>query len=220
MRPRRRRAIHSAGWSAPCCSGRRRPRAQAARINLRLPPADHTLAARLLRWVEALSTPDVDAAVDQSDPEPDPATGALRSALSALGQHAREPQAGGWRVLVMPMGVEDPNALRLYLREVPPERERAARPPRDRRPRGQRAIFEVEFSELGRCQLDVLCQARRFDLAVRTGQSLETGLQNDIRGLFRAACTLAGWAGEVDFRAEELLDLPDPLAPVGHACTA
>ena len=188
--------------------------------HLRLPAADHALAARLLRWVEALSTADGGGAVDGRDPDPDPATGALRSALSDLGQHAREPQAGGWRVLVMPLGVEDPNPLRLYLRDVPPERERAAKPTRRPRSPGQRAIFEVEFSELGRCQLDVLCQARRFDLAVRTLQPLETGLQNDIRGLFRVACTLGGWAGEVEFRTEGLLDLPDPLAPVGHALTA
>ncbi len=187
---------------------------------LRLPAADHALAARLLRWVETLSTPDAGAAVDHGDPEPDPASGALRSALSELGQHAREPQAGGWRVLVMPLGVEDPNALRLYLRDVPPDRERAARPARGRRPLGQRAIFEVELTQLGRCQLDALCQARRFDLAVRTEQPLETGLQSDIRGLFRAACALAGWAGEVEFRAAGLLSLPDPLTPVGHAYTA
>ena len=188
--------------------------------HLRLPAADHALAARLLRWVEALSAPEAGAGADHGDPEPDPATGALRSAVSELGQHAREPQAGGWRVLVMPLGVEDPNALRLYLRDVPPERERAARPMRGRRSPGQRAVFDVEFSELGRCQLDVLCQARRFDLAVRTGEPLDTGLQDEIRSLFRAACSLAGWAGEVEFRAKELLDLPDALAPVGHACTA
>jgi hypothetical protein len=187
---------------------------------LRLPAADHTLAARLLRWVETLSTPDAGADVGHGDPEPDAASGALRSAVSALGQHAREPQAGGWRVLVMPLGVEDPNALRLYLRDVPPERERAARPTRGRRSPGQRAIFEVELSELGRCQLDALCRARRFDLAVRTEQPLETSLQSDIRSLFRAACALAGWAGEVEFRAAGLLSLPDPLAPGGHAYTA
>lgn len=150
----------------------------------------------------------------------EPETGALRSALSALGQHAREPQAGGWRVLVMPLGVEDPSALRLYLRDPPPERERDGRPGRARRSAARRAIFEVELSQLGRCQLDLLCQTRRFDLAVRTDRPLAAALQDDIRDLLGAACEIAGVAGKVEFRVAGLLALPDPMATAGHAWMA
>ncbi len=189
---------------------------------LRLPAADHALAGRLLRWIETLrastGSPGSEPDADAGGTDLEPAAGGLRSALSALGQHAREPQAGGWRVLVMPFGLEDPSALRLYLRDVPPDSERGAR--RDRRSAAQRAIFEVELSQLGRCQLDVLCQVRRFDLAVRTDRPLETALQDDIRALHGAACAIAGVAGKAEFRAAELLPLPDPLAPAGHACLA
>jgi hypothetical protein len=191
---------------------------------LRLPPADHALAARLLRWIETLraspGAPDSEAGADAGGPDPQPEAGPLRSALSALGQHAREPQASGWRVLVMPLGVEDPSPLRLYLRDLPPDREGHPRPGRDRRSAAQRAVFEVELSQLGRCQLDVLCQARRFDLAVRTDRPLAAALQDDIRALLNAACEIAGVAGKVEFRVAELLTLPDPLAPAGHAWMA
>jgi hypothetical protein len=195
-----------------------------APVGLRLPAADHALAARLLRWIEAIgaSAGSSDAApgVDAGAPDAGPAAGALRSALHELAQEARAPQAGGWRVLVMPFGVEDPSPLRLYLRDPQPDQERASRLGRERRSGARRAIFEVELSELGRCQLDVLCQARRFDLAVRTQRPLAAALQDDIRGLLQAACELASVAGKVDFRAAELLRLPDPNAPAGRSLMA
>ncbi len=186
---------------------------------LRLPAVDHALAARLLRWIEILGgragAADPESAGDRGGPDSGPEAGALRSALSELAQHARTPQAGGWRVLVMPLGIEDPSALRLYLRDLP-DGEHHPRPGRERRPAARRAIFEVELSQLGRCQLDVLCQPRRFDLAVRTDRPLAAAVQADIRGLLAAACELAGVAGKVEFLATELLALPDPLAPAGH----
>ena len=199
------------------------PSARGDPVGPRLPAADHTLAARLLRWIATLrasaAPPD---APDNAwgGPDSGPETDLRRSALSELGQLARTPQPSGWRVVMMPFGVEDPSALRLYLRDLPPDGEGGARPGRARRQASQRAIFEVELSELGRCQLDLLCQARLYELAVRTERPLAPALQDAVRDLLKAACALAGVVGKVDFRAAELLVLPDPLAPAGNAWIA
>ena len=191
---------------------------------LRLPAADHALAARLLHWIDTLRASggpsDARSGAGAGAPDPGPEAGALRSALHELAQQARAPQPGGWRVLVMPFGVEDPTPLRLYLRDLPPDQERDSRPGRERRSGARRAIFALELSELGCCQLDMLCQPRRFDLAVRTERPLAAALQHEIRDLLEAACGIAGVAGKVEFRAAELLSLPDPLAPAGCALMA
>jgi hypothetical protein len=71
-------------------------------------------------------------------------------------------------------------------------------------------VFELEFGELGRCQIDVLCQARRFDLPVRTARPLPSHLRRDVRELYLAARDVAGLAGTVRFRAGQLLALPEP----------
>jgi hypothetical protein len=191
---------------------------------LRLPTADHALAARLLRWIDALEAgagpaaarPGADTEAQGTGSE----AGALRGALHELAQQARASQPGGWRVLVMPFGAQAPIPLRLYVRDPAADQERAWRAGRERRSGARRAIFAVDFSELGCCQLDVLCQARRFDLAVRTERPLAAGLQDEIRGLFGAACEIGGVAGTVEFRAEGLLDLPEPPGPAGHTLMA
>jgi hypothetical protein len=59
----------------------------------------------------------------------------------------------------------------------------------------------------GRCQLDVLCRAARFNLVMRTEAPLTAALQDDIRVLVRAASAVAGGTGKVDFRGAEPLDL-------------
>ena len=189
---------------------------------LRLPAPDHALAARLLRWIEALGAGATAAAAEPDDP-PAPAgePGALlRAALTELGRQSREPQPGGWRVLLMPLGLENPIALKLYLRDLPVDPERHPRPRRDGQATAQRAIFELDLSRLGRCQLDVLCRAARLDLVVRTAAPLAAVLQDDIRSLVRAARELAGWTGALEFRVAELLPLPASRAAAGQQITA
>jgi hypothetical protein len=111
-------------------------------------------------------------------------------------------------------------ALKLYLRETMPDAERRPKTGRDRSSGSRRAVFELEFSHLGRCQLDALCQARRFDLLVRTEAPLDAALQQDIRDLFAAARDVAGLSGQLEFRVADLLALPDPPAPAGRQLTA
>ncbi|HSA82076.1 MAG TPA: hypothetical protein VLE23_14765 [Geminicoccaceae bacterium] len=184
-----------------------------------MPAVDHSPAAPLLRRVQALRA---GAGAPQAEPDDglEPSIGALRSALGALARPAGEPQAGGWRVLLMPLGVAEPQPLRLYLREVPPDPERDGEAGRDQQAATQRAIFEVELSRLGRCQLDVLCRAARFDLSVRTEAPLAAALQDDIRVLVQAASETAGFTGKVEFPAAELLALPAPRQVIACRITA
>ena len=80
-------------------------------------------------------------------------------------------------------------------------------------------MFEIELSHLGRCQLDVLCQAGRFDLVVRSAAPLDPTLEEHIRGLVAATRAAAGLAGRLEFRAADLLTLPDPLLRAGRDVT-
>jgi hypothetical protein len=187
----------------------------ASPIGLRLPAANHALAARLLTWINALSRDagPSDSAAPGSAPDAPPGIGAPRDVLHEPAPQARAAQVGAWRVLVMPFGVQDPTPLRLYLRELPSRHERGTGAGRERRSGASRAIFAVEFSEFGQCQLDLLCQTRRFDLAVRTERPLPAALQDDIKGLLGAACEIAGVASSCEFRPAELLSLPDAVAP-------
>jgi hypothetical protein len=188
---------------------------------LRLPAVDHALAAQLLRWVQALRASASGPQAELDDGlEPRIEAGPLRSALGELARHAREPQAGGWRVLLMPLGAAEPQPLRLYLRDVPPDPERDRQSGREERPASRRAIFEVELSRLGRCQLDVLCRAARFDLVVRTEEPLPAALQGDIRVLVHAASEVGGVTGKVEFRAAGLLAQPAPHPATGRQITA
>jgi hypothetical protein len=139
----------------------------------------------------------------------------VAAALAELGRLAAEAQGGGWRVLLLPLGFAGTPLLRLYLREGASEEDgRGERHP-DRSGGARRAVFDLEFSELGRCQLDVLCQARRFDLLVRTGQPLPARVRRDVRELYLAARDVAGLVGEVRFRADQWLALPEPTGAGG-----
>jgi hypothetical protein len=180
------------------------------------PAADHALAARLLRWIQTLA-PAPSAA--EGAPEPGSDGGRVRAATAEVARPAGEPQRDGWRVLVMPIGLEDPQVLKLHLRAAGgPDRD--VPPGRDHGEPVQRAIFEVELSHLGRCQLDVLCQAGRFDLVVRSAAPLGPAIEGEIRGLIAAAHAAAGLTGRLDFRAAALLTLPDPLPATTCQVTA
>ena len=187
---------------------------------LRLPVADHTLAARLLRWVQALAAASAEPVDESADgPETAGEARAPHAATRELARQAGEPQPGGWRVLVMPLGVDSPPILKIHLREPAADPERDAQPGRDREATVQRAIFEVELSHLGRCQLDALCRAERFDLVVRSAAPLGAAVEDEIRSLIAAARAAAGLAGRLEFRAAELLTLPDRRLRAGRHVT-
>ena len=187
---------------------------------LRLPEPDATLASRLLRLVQLIvpraGGADVRRPAEPALAEGQPGAARVTAALAELGRVAGEPQHGGWRVLLLPLAFEGAPLLRLYLREDPADgNDGGTDHEADGSRAARRAVFEVEFGALGRCQIDVLCQARRFDLLVRTEQPLPPDLRSDIRELYLAARDAAGLVGAARFRAGQLLALPEPTAAGG-----
>jgi hypothetical protein len=187
---------------------------------LGLPEPDATLASRLLRLVQLIaprsSSAEVRRTTEPALAEGQPGAARVAAALADLGRVAGEPQQGGWRVLLLPIAFEGAPLLRLYVREDPVGGDGSGTDnDADRSDAARRAVFEVEFGALGRCQIDVLCQARRFDLLVRTEQPLPPDLRRDIRQLYLAARDAAGLVGAARFRAGQLLALPEPSAAGG-----
>jgi hypothetical protein len=170
----------------------------------RLPASDRALAARLLRWIQALT-----AGGGQAD---EPA--ALRGAPGEPAQ-----QAGGWRVLALPFGIDETQVVKLWLRPPPAEPDDERRPARERGGAPQRAVFALELSHLGAYQLDVLCHDKRFDLVVRTTRPLCETIEDEIRSLVAASRAAAGLSGRLDFRDGDLLALPAPLPVAGRHLT-
>jgi hypothetical protein len=187
---------------------------------MRLPEPDATLASYLLRLVQLIvprsGGTDVRHPAEAALAEGQPGAARVTAALAELGRVAGEPQHGGWRVLLLPLAFEGAPLLRLYLREDPADANDGCPDHEADGPRGsRRAVFEVEFGALGRCQIDVLSQARRFDLLVRTEQPLPPDLRSDIRELYVAARDAAGLLGTARFRAGQLLALPEPTGAGG-----
>ena len=187
---------------------------------LRLPEPDATLAARLLRLIQLIAPRAGDCNVpntsDPAAPDGQPGAARIAAALAELGRLAGEPQSGGWRMLLLPLGFAGTPLLRLYVREDPGAedgggKERQA----DRERAARRAVFALEFSQLGRAQIDVLCHARRFDLLVRTEQPLPPHLRRQIRELYLAARDVAGVVGTVRFHAGRWVALPEPAGAGG-----
>jgi hypothetical protein len=185
---------------------------------LRLPEPDATLASRLLRLVQLIAprpaTADARRPAIPAITDGQPGAARVSAALAELGRMAGEPQNGGWRVLLLPLAFEGAPLLRLYMREDLPDQDGSCTEhDADRSGTARRAVFEVEFGALGRCQIDVLCQARRFDLLVRTEQPLSRDLRREIRQVYLAARDAAGLIGTAHFRSGRLLALPDVAAP-------
>lgn len=173
---------------------------------LRLAEPDATLASRLLRLVQLIAPrpASADARQPANPAVTEGQTGAARvsAALAELGRMAGEPQNGGWRVLLLPLAFEGAPLLRLYVREDPCDEDGSGTEHDTDRSPARRAVFEVEFGALGRCQIDVLCQARRFDLLVRTEQPLSRDLRREIREVYLAARDARGpgWHRALPFR--------------------
>jgi hypothetical protein len=187
---------------------------------LRLPEPDATLASRLLRLVQLIAprpaSADARRPANPAIGEGQPGAARVSAALAELGRMAGEPQNGGWRVLVLPLAFEGAPLLRLYVREDPCDKDGSGTEhDADRSDAARRAVFEVEFGALGRCQIDVLCQARRFDLLVRTEQPLSRDLRREIREVYLAARDAAGLVGTAHFGSGQLLALPEATAAGG-----
>jgi len=124
----------------------------------------------------------------------------LKGLLTEIGSSASEPLADGWRSTTLPLGPDPAQAIMINYREQSFDREsEPGEDDLDESPT-QRAIFDVGFSHLGRCQIDALCQEQRFDLLVRTEQPLDHPVQEEITSIFLEASEIAGLSGEIGYQ--------------------
>lgn len=127
-------------------------------------------------------------------------TNQLKGLLAEIGSSANEPLTDGWRSTTLPLGPDPAQAIMINYREQSFDREsEPGEDDLDESPT-QRAIFDVGFSHLGRCQIDALCQEQRFDLLVRTEQPLDHPVQEEITSIFLEASEIAGLSGEIGYQ--------------------
>jgi hypothetical protein len=192
-------------------------RADPAAPEHRMPAAEPASAAQLLQAIQSARL-DSSRRWRQAESVPDRAAAAAAPSASEMGTEPfRQSHAGGWRLLLLPFGAGPADGLRLYLGEDPSEGHGGASEAGPETPR--RAVFELDLSHLGRCQLDVFCETRRFDLIVRGERTFDAPLESEIRALHHAALDAAGWVGAISFRPE-LVAMPGPEQPLGTPVTA
>ena len=69
----------------------------------------------------------------------------------------------------------------------------------DRPDEGTRFVLELDHKSLGEMQLEGLVHGKRFDLVVRSHQTLSDTIRQDITGLFRKIVDRSGVVGDVMF---------------------
>lgn len=173
-------------------------------LKRQLPAPDKFLASRLLGLLTAGTDQQA-----QSAERPLPDQGALtttskdqiQTLVRDLAATASEPLTEGWKSLTLPIGQDQAQAVCCYFRhnEFDPDEE-GSDGGDDRREDAERAIFDVSLSQLGRCQIDALCQERRFDLLIRTEERLSEADRQDIASLFLSASEIAGMNGDIGFK--------------------
>lgn len=175
-----------------------------------LPQPDRNLAAKLLQMM-GLQMGSVDKAPTMSQDRDIGGSSKiqqLQSLLSEIGNAASEPLADGWRSTILPLGVDPAQALTIHYRDhrLDPEADSGEDGKDTDDGAVKRAVFDINFSRLGRFQLDVLCQEQRFDLLVRSAEPLDTTGQQVITGLFSSACEVAGLNGEIGYRQGQFVE--------------
>ena len=143
------------------------------------------------RWAESPARAALDA-LDHRD-----LSDRLDSDAAAIGSQSLPADPNGWKVTILPyLGVESMQPARLYQRatEIRVEDDGTSASQA-----GQRFVVEIELRRLGPLQFDGLVRERRFDLAVRTTQPLDSTLQAEIGHIFRETIGIGGYAGDLVF---------------------
>lgn len=184
------------------------------------PRPDAGLAAASLSFLSALRSGDLAGWLGEA-----PLRGISRTrpeALAKLGEDfqrlrrvGEDSGPDGWRLLAFPLaGGPEIEMIRFFSKrgardETNPDAEN-----------GDRFVFEVQLSRIGRLQLDGLYRAKRkrLDLIVRTDGPISSEMRDEIRRILREANDLTGLDAAVTFQSNppafiELL--PDPPSPDG-----
>lgn len=167
-----------------------------------LPLPDKNLASRLLNL---LTNQDSDLRPDgQGQPSERVAMAAHKEQIQSLvreaGSLASEPLAEGWKSQTLPLGSDQGQAVSLFYRDqdFDPDEDTASEDVEHGKT--QRAVFDVTFTRLGRCQIDTLCQEHRFDLLIRSERPLPLDDRQQIIDLFASASEIAGLHGDIAFK--------------------
>jgi len=174
-----------------------------------LPMPDRHLASKLLGLMglpSGAGTEDAGMIAQQRDSADSWSTHQLKSLLTDIAKTASESLVEGWRSTNLPLGPDPAQAIMIHCREHHPEHQSDGDQADTEDVTAQRAVFDINFSRLGRCQIDALCQEQRFDLLVRSEKALDHEHQQEITTLFSSACEIAGLTGEIGFRHGQFVE--------------
>ena len=132
----------------------------------------------------------------------------IQALAREVGSAASEPLADGWKSQALPLGSDQSQAVSLFYRDQHFDPEEESSDEDAEHSKTQRAVFDVTFSRLGRCQIDTLCQERRFDLLIRSERSLPPDDQQHIASLFASASEIAGLHGDIAFKVGSFFEPP------------
>ncbi len=179
----------------------------------RLPMPDRDLAAKLLQLINIQMRQDAgDAGGTSRDDKAvnPPKTQLIQNLLSEISDTASEPLADGWRSTTLPLGADAAQAVTVHQREHNLNHYPEDNDDETDDTKAQRAVFDITFSHLGRCQIDAYCEEERFDLLVRSERILDSTDQQQITNLFASACEIAGLKGEISYRHGQFFE-PDKM---------
>ena len=169
----------------------------------RLPAPDKHLGSRLLGLFSALDGGRADDDLAPTSPRSSQAWATqgdrLQSLVRELASAASEPLVEGWKTLLMPVESEPMQAVSFFYQDQAIDSDDQTDDSQPKDDKAQRAVFDVSFSQLGRCQIDAFCQERRFDLMIRSERALADQDQQEIAALFKGALDIAGLGGEIGF---------------------
>ncbi len=174
-----------------------------------LPMPDRQMASSLLALLGLQSGADLEEAgmnAYQQESADFSKTDQLKSLLIDIAKSANDSLAEGWRSTALPLGSDSEQALMIHWRENHLDHQSNGDQADAKEVTAQRAVFDISFSRLGRCQIDAFCQERRFDLLVRSEQPFDRKDQEEITGLFSTACEIAGLSGEIGYRHGQFVE--------------
>ena len=174
-----------------------------------LPKPDRYLVSRLLQLIELqqASVADGLGLVDRRRDETNlPKQDFLRSLLSDMGHAMADSLTDGWRGTTLPLESDPAQAMMIYYREHMADPETEDDSDEGLQNRVQRAVFDINFKHLGRCQVDALCQEQRFDLQVRSERQFSSEDQQMMTDLFVSACEIAGFKGDIGYKLGQFIE--------------
>ena len=118
-----------------------------------------------------------------------------------------------WRTFLFPFfDGEELQQIRMVTRYADDEEEEDDE--EGRRGRSVRFVVDVNLTKLGDLQLDGLVQERRFELIVRSKETLTPEMRDEIRSIFGDGVEATGFEGEIMFEtAPQLPDLAVRRSP-------